>query len=85
MEYKVRLLDGAETKSVQQVEEELLQKHEQEVNSDKIDGLMHMPIKMRNEAKIQKNYSVSDQIRNELSSIGIELKDGKDGSSYTLN
>jgi len=32
MEYKVRLLDGAETKSVQQVEEELLQKHEQEVN-----------------------------------------------------
>lgn len=60
-------------------------KLEQEVNSDKIDGLMHMLIKMRNEAKIQKNYSVSDQIRNELSSIGIELKDGKDGTSYTLN
>ena len=60
-------------------------KLEQEVNSDKIDGLMHMLIKMRNEAKIQKNYSVSDQIRNELSSLGIELKDGKDGTSYTLN
>jgi cysteinyl-tRNA synthetase len=60
-------------------------KLEQEVNSDKIDGLMHMLIKMRNEAKIQKNYSVSDQIRNELSSLGIELKDGKDGTSYNLN
>jgi cysteinyl-tRNA synthetase len=46
---------------------------------------MNLLIKMRNEAKVQKNYSVSDQIRNELSSIGIELKDGKDGTSYTIN
>ena len=40
---------------------------------------------MRNEAKVQKNYSISDQIRDELSALGIELKDGKDGTSYTLN
>jgi cysteinyl-tRNA synthetase len=60
-------------------------KIEKEVNSDKIDCLMNLLIKMRNEAKVQKNYSVSDQIRNELSSIGIELKDGKDGTSYTIN
>jgi len=60
-------------------------KLEQEVNSDKIDGLMNMLIKMRNEAKVQKNYSISDQIRDELSALGIELKDGKDGTSYTLN
>jgi cysteinyl-tRNA synthetase len=60
-------------------------KLEQEVNSDKIDGLMQMLIKMRDEAKMQKNYGVSDQIRNELTSLGIELKDSKDGSSYTLN
>jgi cysteinyl-tRNA synthetase len=59
-------------------------KEEQEVGSSKIDGLMQLLIKMRNEAKIQKNYPVSDQIRNELSKIGIELKDGKDGTSYNL-
>jgi len=39
MEYKVRALDGVEQKSVQQVEQELLDKHEQEMNqgNDNID------------------------------------------------
>ena len=34
MEIKVRALDGVEEKSVQQVEEELLKKHEQEMNGE---------------------------------------------------
>jgi len=38
MEIKVRALDGIEEKSVQQVEEELLKKHEQEMNGDGVDS-----------------------------------------------
>ena len=34
MEFKVRALDGAEEKSVAQVEQELLEKHEQETNNE---------------------------------------------------
>jgi len=37
MEIKVRALDGIEEKSVQQVEEELLKKHEEELNNGVID------------------------------------------------
>ena len=37
MELKVRAIDGIEQKSVQEVENELLEKHEQEVNSE-VDG-----------------------------------------------
>ena len=38
MEYKVRALDIIEPKSVQQVEQELLEKHEQEMNQDGDNG-----------------------------------------------
>jgi hypothetical protein len=37
MEIKVRALDGVEEKSVQQVEEELLKKHEQEMNGEGVE------------------------------------------------
>jgi hypothetical protein len=38
MEIKVRALDGIEEKSVQQIEEELLKKHEQEMNGEGVDS-----------------------------------------------
>lgn len=53
--------------------------------TEKIDGLMNLLIQFRKEAKVQKNYALSDQIRNELTSLGIELKDGKEGTTYTIN
>ncbi len=54
-------------------------------NSDKIDSLMQMIIKIRNRARMDKNWSLSDQIRDELDAAGIHLKDGKDGTEYSLN
>ena len=43
-------------------------------------------INMRKEAKNRKDYVTSDKIRNELASLGVMLKDEKDGSmSYTLS
>ncbi len=54
-------------------------------NSEKLDSVMQMLIKMRNQARADKNWALSDQIRDELLAIGIQLKDGKDGTEYSLN
>jgi len=56
---------------------------EKQGNTDQIDGLMQMLIGMRNEAKAAKNYALSDEIRNKLISLGFELKDGKEGTTYS--
>jgi cysteinyl-tRNA synthetase len=44
-----------------------------------------MLIQLRQEAKAQKNYALSDQIRIQLSEIGIELKDSKEGTHFTIH
>ena len=41
--------------------------------------------KMRNEARVQKDFALSDKIRDELIGIGIQLKDGKDGTTFILD
>lgn len=51
-------------------------------NSDKLNGVVEMLIKMRNEARANKNWTMSDQIRDELASLGIILKDGKEGTTF---
>lgn len=54
-------------------------------NNDKLDGTVQLLIKMRNQARADKNWALSDQIRDELAAIGIQLKDGKDGTEYSLS
>ena len=39
---------------------------------------------MRNQARVDKNWALSDQIRDELSVLGIQLKDGADGTTFSL-
>jgi cysteinyl-tRNA synthetase len=39
-------------------------------------------IKQRNDARINKDFSLSDQIRNELADMGIILEDNADGTSW---
>ena len=53
-------------------------------NSDKLDGVVHMLIGMREEARANKNWSLSDEIRDKLLALGIQLKDGKEGTSFTI-
>jgi cysteinyl-tRNA synthetase len=60
-------------------------KNESESSSDKVKGVMDILIELRQVAKQEKNYPLSDTIRMKLSEIGIELKDGKDGTTYTFN
>ncbi|WP_042007918.1 CysS/YqeB C-terminal domain-containing protein, partial [Capnocytophaga canimorsus] len=53
-------------------------------NNDKLDGVMQMLIQMRMEARANKDWALSDKIRDELKAIGIQLKDGKDVTTYSL-
>jgi len=56
-----------------------------EQGNSKIDGVIHLLMDIRKEAKLRKDYVTSDKIRNELIALGVQLKDEKDGSmSYTL-
>ena len=42
-------------------------------------------IEKRNNAKKDKNYSLADQIRQELLEKGIELMDTREGTKYKIN
>ena len=53
--------------------------------SNKLSGTVELLIKLRAEARINKDFATSDKIRDELAVMGIELKDGKDGTSFTIN
>lgn len=50
--------------------------------SDKFRTAMEVLIGLRNEARAEKNWALSDKIRDTLSEKGIILKDGKEGTTY---
>ena len=60
-------------------------KDEKNTDDNKIDGLMQLILQQRSDAKVRKDYAASDAIRDHLKSIGIEVKDGKDGATYSVN
>ena len=53
--------------------------------SDKLSGTVELLINLRAEARANKDFATSDKIRDELLEIGIQLKDGRDGTSFSLN
>jgi len=56
----------------------------EESNNDKLDQTLQVLIDLRNQARKSKNWDLSDQIRDQLLEKGIELKDGRDGTTYQL-
>ncbi|MGY0426535.1 MAG: cysteine--tRNA ligase [Polaribacter sp.] len=54
-------------------------------NSDKINGVVELLIKLRKEARENKDWGLSDQIRDELIALGIQLKDGREGTTFSIN
>ncbi|HBF22030.1 MAG: cysteine--tRNA ligase [Owenweeksia sp.] len=50
----------------------------------KLDEVMKMLIDMRARARADKDWALSDKIRDQLAEIGIQLKDGPEGTTYTL-
>ena len=44
--------------------------------------IMDLILKLRKKAKISKDFETADLIRDDLNNVGIEIKDGRDGSSW---
>lgn len=54
-------------------------------NDHLLDGVINVLIDLRKKARTDKNYPLSDKIRDDLKKVGVQLKDGKDGEmTYTI-
>ena len=52
--------------------------------TQKLEGVIEMLIEMRKTARDNKNWALSDEIRDKLLALNIQLKDSKDGTSYSF-
>ncbi len=57
---------------------------ESNTDGSKLNGAVELLIELRNQARSNKDFATSDQIRDQLLDVGIQLKDGKDGTSFSL-
>jgi cysteinyl-tRNA synthetase len=49
-----------------------------------VDGLMKLIIDLRQEARADKNFALSDKLRDRLLEAGVEIKDGKEGTTWQI-
>ena len=49
-----------------------------------VTGLVNHILKLRQQAKANKDFATSDRIRNMLTELGVEVKDRKDGAEWSL-
>ncbi|MEM1339964.1 MAG: cysteine--tRNA ligase [Bacteroidota bacterium] len=56
-----------------------------DTTSETLDGVLHLLIDLRNKARANKDFATSDTIRDELKALGIQLKDGKEGTTFSIN
>jgi cysteinyl-tRNA synthetase len=54
-------------------------------SNDKLDSAVNLLIELREEARLNKNYALSDKIRDDLSKNGITLKDSNNETTYSIN
>lgn len=57
----------------------------EESGGNKLDAAMDIVLELRKNAREQKDWTTSDLIRDKLNEAGITVKDGADGSSWSLN
>ncbi len=53
-------------------------------SNDTLDKSIQLLIDMRANAKKERNFALSDEIRDKLIAIGVQLKDGKEGTTYSV-
>ena len=53
--------------------------------SDQLSGTIDLLIRLRAEARANKDFATGDKIRDELEALGIELKDGREGTSFSIS
>lgn len=56
---------------------------EQDITPD-LEDMINLRIRERNEAKLNKDYELADQIRDELLKKGVRLIDTKEGTKFEL-
>jgi len=67
------------------MEEVLGLREEEEQNHHLLNGVVEVLIGLRKKARQDRNYALSDKIRDDLKAIGVQLMDGKDGEmTYTI-
>jgi len=54
-------------------------------DTKKLSGVVEMLIQFRKEARENKDFATSDKIRDQLAELGIQLKDGKEGTTFSIN
>ncbi|HEA19317.1 hypothetical protein LCGC14_1184700 [marine sediment metagenome] len=54
-------------------------------DTEKLSGVVEMLIQFRKDARENKDFATSDKIRDQLADLGIQLKDGKDGTTFSVN
>ncbi|MFS4467165.1 cysteine--tRNA ligase [Maribacter sp. 2210JD10-5] len=60
-------------------------KNNSDADSEKLSSVVELLIQLRKEARENKDFATSDQIRDQLSALGIQLKDGKEGTTFSIN
>lgn len=53
--------------------------------SNKLSGVVELLIALRDEARANKDFETSDKIRDRLANLGIQLKDGKEGTTFSVS
>ena len=56
-----------------------------ENGTEKLSSAVELLIQLRQDARANKDFATSDKIRNELAASGIQLNDGKEGTTFTTN
>ena len=56
---------------------------EEKNDSNMLDGVIQMLLNMRKEAKANKDFALSDKIRDDLSALGLTIKDSREGTTWS--
>lgn len=57
---------------------------ETQQGGEKLEKVMEVLIHLRNQARADRNFELADAIRDKLAEAGVELKDGKEGTSFKV-
>ncbi|MBJ7881258.1 cysteine--tRNA ligase [Gelidibacter salicanalis] len=63
----------------------LVNVNESENGAEKLSGAVELLIQLRQQARANKDFAMSDKIRDELAAAGIQLNDGKEGTTFMTN
>jgi cysteinyl-tRNA synthetase len=57
---------------------------EQVGGGNQLEGVMELLLSLRQQAKSNKDFATSDLIRDQLAALGIQIKDGKEGTVWSI-